>query len=172
MFTFPDTLSCPIQDVQPECGGTAVVLREVYLLCPVRLPDPLWLPHPYLGQLPHQEVQPSKPLPFPGVSVVCLGTVRSSQKPLQVVPADGTLALAGSVWCHSWWSCGPSWIGYGPTPRCPCPTGCVWKTSMPASLSSSAAERQRRCQGKEDGWVLGNSQPVCTVLREGSFLEL
>lgn len=97
MFTCPDTLSCPIQDVQPECGGTAVVLREVHLLCPVRLPDPLWLPHPYLGQLPHQEVQPSKPLPFPGVSVVCLGIVKSSQKPLQVIPADGTLALAGFV---------------------------------------------------------------------------
>lgn len=97
MFAFPDALSCPIQDVQTERGGPAVVLREVHLLCPVRLPDPLWLPHPYLGQLPHQEVQSSKPLPFPGVSVVYLGIVKNSQKPLQAVPADGILALAGSV---------------------------------------------------------------------------
>lgn len=64
----PDLPSCPAQDVQPERSGPAVVLRQVHLLCPVRLPDPLWLPHPHPWQLPHQEVQPPQSLPLPGVS--------------------------------------------------------------------------------------------------------
>lgn len=40
-------LAIPPQDVQPERGGPAVVLCEMHLLHPVRLPDPLRLPHPH-----------------------------------------------------------------------------------------------------------------------------
>uniref|UniRef100_A0A8B9F9L2 Piezo non-specific cation channel R-Ras-binding domain-containing protein n=1 Tax=Amazona collaria TaxID=241587 RepID=A0A8B9F9L2_9PSIT len=52
----------------------------------------------------------------------------------------------GFASCPSWWSCGLSWTGSGQTPRCPSPTGCVWRISMPTSSSSSAAVRQRRCK--------------------------
>lgn len=55
------------QVVQPQHSGPAVVLREVHLLLTVRLPDPLRLPYPHPGQLPHQEIQPPQPLPLPGV---------------------------------------------------------------------------------------------------------
>lgn len=63
----------PVQDVQPERGGPAVVLCEMHLLRFVRLPNPLRLPHPHPWQLSHQEVQPPQPLPLPGVSVASLG---------------------------------------------------------------------------------------------------
>ena len=57
------------QAFQSEHGGPAVVLREVHLLRPVCLSDPLWLPYQSAGQLPHQELQLSQPLPLPRVSV-------------------------------------------------------------------------------------------------------
>lgn len=56
------------QDVQHEHCCPVVVLCEVHLFHSVGLSDPLWLPDSHPGELPHQEIQPPQPLPFPRVS--------------------------------------------------------------------------------------------------------
>lgn len=56
----------------------------------------------------------------------------------------GLFVGLGFVLCRSWWSCGPWWTGFGQTPLCPCQTGCVWRISMPTSLSLNAAGKQKR----------------------------
>ena len=78
------------QEVQPEPGCAAVVLRQVRVLRAVRLPDPLRLPNSGPRQLPHQELQLRQPLPVPGVRV--LGAILATRR---VWGAGGSRSMGG-----------------------------------------------------------------------------